>query len=43
MTQIGSALEELYPDPFRQMFWVLQSHCERAEAWDRSAKLQLKF
>ena len=31
---VGIALEELYPDHFRQMFWILQSHYERAEAWD---------
>jgi class 3 adenylate cyclase len=40
---VGIALEELYPDHLRQMMWVLHSHYERAEAWDRSAKLQLKF
>ena len=40
---VGIALEELYPDHFRQMFWVLQSHYERAEAWDRVAKLQLQW
>jgi len=41
--KVGIALEELYPDRFRQMMWVLQSHYERAEAWDRTAKLYLQF
>jgi predicted ATPase len=41
--KVGIALEELYPDRFRQMWWVLQAHYERAEAWDRVAKLQLQW
>jgi class 3 adenylate cyclase len=40
---VGIALEELYPDRIVQMMMVLHSHYDRAEAWDRAAKLYLKF
>ncbi len=39
---VGIALEELYPDRFRQIMGILHAHYERAEAWDRAAKLYLK-
>ncbi len=38
---VGIAMEEMYPDRIREMMLVLQSHYERAEAWDRAARLNL--